>query len=248
VEAELEQTRLATVLGAVRAAARTWRSTFWATTVAVGVVSVLWQIPTLALQKIAPAKMTLAQQLITDVVSALWWSPVLAGQLAFCLSVCRGGSPAVGSFLTGLRRVGPLAATSAIYWCWSSLVAALPSTSGDALAWRDALWALVALVSLYAFVRLSFTPVVIVDLHLGVAAAVRRSWALTRKRSWRIVRFGALMILAWIVLFAVSFKRVALAGALFSLSVGPLLTLSYVNLYLGLPFEPAAKDGDDAAP
>lgn len=47
-------------------------------------------------------------------------------------------------------------------------------------------------------IRLSFVPYLVMDKHLDAVAAVEKSWAMTRGRSWALFRFWLLAILLFI--------------------------------------------------
>jgi len=222
---------LGRVRSAVRAGWRAWASHFWTTTALLGALTALWQLPQELVRRRTPQGLSIGLEIVIGAAQAVWWAPVLAGQIAFSLWLFRGHGASVRVFLAGARRSAAMAAYWVILNTAAAVAGRLPQSSGEDLGWRDGLFVVVALVGLYFFLRTAYAPAVLVDLRMGPLAAIRQSWGLTRGRVWPLALLAALSFVAWIILFVIGARSFAVAGSLLSLCFGPLLSLSYINLY-----------------
>lgn len=230
----------------LRVAARGWRSEFWLVTALLAVLPALWELPRILLSRSGVLPAGRLSEFIVSMADAIWWSPVLAGQIGFCIVLNRRGTATLRSFLNGLRQTP----RNTMFWILVfgaiELSALVPTSSGDDLQWHDGLSIALPGVLLFGISRVAFTPAIIEDLGIDTLSALHRSWVVTRGRLLLVTRFFVVIVIATGIIYLVVGRQADAAAVASSLSVGPLISLGYVALYLSISPRPHHV-GEDAA-
>jgi hypothetical protein len=115
-----------------------------------------------------------------------------------------------------------------------AIVDLLPPSAGEDFSPVAGLSLVLFPLVVVMLVRFVLTPLLIVDMKVSALIALRKSWALSRGRSWRIVRLMITFVCSMFVVLFATRARPVLTAAIFAIALVPIFSLAYTHLYLGM--------------
>jgi len=231
-------TPVTTIGGGLIAAARTWRSNFGVVSIGLSLVPLIWVTPLLVIETFIPSDTLTARGILLSLSSVAWSSVLWGGQLLLSLEACREGTASIQRLRDGIAFTGQLLWLGLLMTSASLSFGLTPELSGDESRRQIAL-GLAAIfvhvtVVVVLFIRFALAPLIVVDERVSARAALRRSWVLSKRHSWRIARLGISVVCSMFLVLVATRLRTVLATVIGSLTLIPLFTLAYTHLYLGI--------------